>query len=55
MGEAMKSKITAQDLNAIIALVRRAPLQNLAEAEAAAALLNKFVDHFSRKPKREAK
>lgn len=42
-----ETKLTSQDVAALVTLVRRAPLANLAEAEAAMALLNKLVAHFA--------
>lgn len=38
-----------KDIADIIRLVRRAPLQNLAEAEAVAVLLSRFAQHFQPK------
>ncbi|MEX2125466.1 MAG: hypothetical protein WD795_16350 [Woeseia sp.] len=38
-----------QDIANIIRLVRRAPLHNMDEAEQAAALLQRFAQHFAPK------
>lgn len=51
MGEA----VNANEVRAIVELVRRAPLQNMDEAEAAARLLNKFVEYCTPKPKKPRK
>ncbi len=42
--------ITLQEIGQIITLCRRAPLQNMAEAEVAAQLLQKLAAHFAPKP-----
>lgn len=39
--------MTPQEIAQIITLARRAPLQNMAEAEAAAQLLQKLAAHFA--------
>lgn len=41
--------MTPQEINSIITLARRAPLQNMAEAEAASRLLQKLARHFAPK------
>jgi hypothetical protein len=38
---------TPNDIAQIVTLARRAPLQNMVEAEAAAFLLKKLVDYFT--------
>ena len=42
--------MTPQEVQAIIMLARRAPLQNMAEAEIASQILQKFQAHFAPKP-----
>jgi hypothetical protein len=42
--------MTPQEISQIIMLARRAPLQNMAEAESAAQLLQKLASHFAPKP-----
>ena len=39
--------MTPQEVSAIIMLARRAPLQNMMEAEAASQLLRKLAQHFA--------
>lgn len=41
--------MTSQEIAQIVTLARRAPLQNMAEAEAAASLLQKLLSHFAKK------
>lgn len=43
--------MSEQDVANIIRLVRRAPLQNMDEAEHVAALLQRFARHFMPAPK----
>ncbi len=45
--------MTPQEVAQIITLARRAPLQNMAEAEVAAQLLQKMAMHFAPKPEAE--
>lgn len=42
--------MTPQEINAIIAIARRAPLANMTEAEQVAQLLTKLAEHFAPKP-----
>lgn len=39
--------MTPQEINAIVTLIRRAPLQNMQEAESAAYLIDKLQKHFA--------
>lgn len=41
--------MTLQEISQIITLARRAPLANMAEAEAASVLLQKLAQHFAPK------
>ena len=45
--------MTPQEIAQIITLARRAPLQNMAEAEAASLLLQKLAAEYAPKPKNE--
>jgi hypothetical protein len=45
--------MTPQEIAAIITLARRAPLSNMAEAEAASVLLQKLASEYAPKPQRE--
>lgn len=42
--------MTPQEIAQVITLARRAPLQNMAEAEVAAQLLQKLANEFAPKP-----
>jgi hypothetical protein len=42
--------ITPQEIAQVITLARRAPLQNMAEAEVASQLLQKLAQHFAPAP-----
>jgi hypothetical protein len=42
--------MTSQEIQAIIHIARRAPLQHMAEAEAVSQLLDKLQSHFAPKP-----
>lgn len=47
--------MTEQEVANLIALARRAPLQNMNDAEAVAALLQKFTAHFTDEWNKQAK
>ena len=47
--------MTPQEVAQIITLARRAPLANMAEAEAASQLLQKFAEEFAPKATEEPK
>lgn len=40
--------MSPQEIAQIVTLARRAPLQNMAEAEAASNLLQKLISHFAK-------
>jgi hypothetical protein len=46
--------MTQKELAAIIAIMRRAPLANMAEAEGVALLIDKLQKHFPPTPAEEA-